>query len=85
MLSPRPSSSRCAHGPQMRPIVDRRGYIDMLRDELPSKLRELQQGAIAPVDLAQAAIGPGMAVFSRFARVVEPNGKARQRPRRRFR
>lgn len=56
------------------PTVDRRGYIDLLRDELPSKLRELQHGAIAPVDLAQAAIGPGMAVFSRFSRVVEPNG-----------
>jgi putative DNA methylase len=55
-------------------IVDRRGYIDLLREELPTKLRELQQGAIAPVDLAQAAIGPGMAVFSRFSRVVEPNG-----------
>lgn len=56
------------------PIVDRRGYIDLLRDELPAKLRELQQGTIAPVDLAQAAIGPGMAVFSRFSRVVEPGG-----------
>lgn len=55
-------------------VIDRRGYIDLLRDELPSKLRELQHGTIAPVDLAQAAIGPGMAVFSRFSRVVEPNG-----------
>ncbi len=57
------------------PIADRREYIDMLREELPGKLRELQQGTIAPVDLAQAAIGPGMAVFSRYGRVVEPNGK----------
>ena len=55
-------------------MVDRRGYLDLLREELPGKLRELQQGAIAPVDLAQAAIGPGMAVFSRFSRVVEPSG-----------
>jgi putative DNA methylase len=54
--------------------IDRRGYLDLLRDELPAKLRELQQGAIAPVDLAQAAVGPGMAAFSRFTRVVEPNG-----------
>lgn len=57
------------------PSIDRRGYLDELRDELPRNLRELQQGAIAPVDLAQAAIGPGMAVFSRYAKVVEPNGK----------
>lgn len=64
-LRPRPSSA---------PSTDRRGYIDLLRDELPEKLRELQNGTIAPVDLAQAAIGPGMAAFSRYARVVEPNG-----------
>lgn len=64
-LRPRPATSS---------IIDRRGYLDLLRDELPMRLRELQHGAIAPVDLAQAAIGPGMAVFSRFARVVEPNG-----------
>jgi len=57
------------------PVIDRRGYLDELRDELPRNLRELQQSAIAPVDLAQAAIGPGMAVFSRYAKVVEPNGK----------
>lgn len=57
------------------PTADRREYVDQLREELPEKLRELQQGAIAPVDLAQAAIGPGMAVFSRYSRVVEPSGK----------
>lgn len=65
-LRPRPADA---------PIIDRRGYIDLLRDELPNKLRELQHGAIAPVDLAQAAIGPGMAVFSKFSKVVEPDGK----------
>lgn len=57
------------------PVTDRREYVDLLRDELPHKLHELQHGTIAPVDLAQAAIGPGMAVFSRYSRVVEPNGK----------
>ena len=61
--------------PENAPSVDRRGYLDELREELPTSLRELQQGAIAPVDLAQAAIGPGMAVFSRYSKVVEPNGK----------
>ena len=34
----------------------------------------MQRGAIAPVDLAQSAIGPGMAVFSRFSKVVEADG-----------
>lgn len=54
--------------------TDRRGLIGALRAELPRTLRELQQGSIAPVDLPQAAIGPGMAVFSRYARVNEPDG-----------
>ena len=57
-------------------ITDRRGFLAALHAELPKALRELQQGNIAPVDLAQAAIGPGMAVFSRYAKVVEPAGEA---------
>jgi putative DNA methylase len=57
-------------------ITDRRGFLGALHAELPKALRELQQGNIAPVDLAQAAIGPGMAVFSRYARVVEANGES---------
>lgn len=56
------------------PIVDRRGFVALLKSELPERLRDLQQGNIAPVDLPQAAIGPGMAVYSRYARVVEPDG-----------
>jgi putative DNA methylase len=55
-------------------ITDRRGFIQDLNTKLGRALRDLQSGAIAPVDLAQAAIGPGMAVFSSFAKVVEPNG-----------
>jgi putative DNA methylase len=47
-----------------------------LQAELPDALRNLQQGQIAPVDLPQAAIGPGMAVFSRYAKVVEADGSA---------
>ncbi len=52
-------------------ITDRRGFLADLHRELPHA-----QGNIAPVDLAQAAIGPGMAVFSRFAKVVEADGAA---------
>jgi putative DNA methylase len=54
--------------------TDRRGLIAALHDELPDALRKLQQGTIAPVDLPQAAIGPGMAVFSRYAKVIENDG-----------
>ncbi len=55
-------------------VTDRRAFIAELRAHLPTALRELQEGLIAPVDLAQAAIGPGMAVFSKYGKVVEANG-----------
>lgn len=54
--------------------VNRRTFMTTLKDELPQALRNLQQGSIAPVDLAQAAIGPGMSVFSRFTKVLEADG-----------
>jgi putative DNA methylase len=57
-------------------VTDRRGLIAGLREEFPEALRKLEHGKVAPVDLRQAAIGPGMAVFSRYARVNEPDGSA---------
>lgn len=54
--------------------ISRRSFVQALRGELPQALRDLQQGSIAPVDMAQAAIGPGMAVFSRHSRVLEADG-----------
>lgn len=56
------------------PSTNRRGFIASLHAELPHALRRLQEGAIAPVDLPQAAIGPGMAVYSRYSSVVEADG-----------
>ena len=53
----------------------RREFVDALKEELPAALRTMQAGNIAPVDLAQAAIGPGMAVFSRYARVLDVSGR----------
>lgn len=64
-LRPRPADA---------PTTDRRGLIDALTAELPDALRRLQQGQVAPVDLPQAAIGPGMAVFSRYSSVIEADG-----------
>ena len=58
------------------PIITRRGFVTALKAELPAALAELQRGNIAPVDLAQAAVGPGMAVYSRYARVMDASGKA---------
>ena len=52
----------------------RRAFMATLKSELPEALRMLIQGSIAPVDLAQAAIGPGISVFSRYSRVREADG-----------
>lgn len=54
--------------------TSRRDFLNSLKRELPKALKDLQRGNIAPVDLAQAAIGPGMAVFSRYSKVLESDG-----------
>ena len=54
--------------------VSRREFLQALKSELPGALAHLQKSNIAPVDLAQAAIGPGMAVYTRYARVLESDG-----------
>lgn len=55
--------------------INRRQFVSTLSQELKPALVKLTQGNLAPVDLAQAAIGPGMAVFSRYAAVLEADGK----------
>ncbi len=64
----------CRPRPDDAPMTSRREFVNALRRELPAALREMQSGNIAPVDLAQATIGPGMAVYSRYSKVLEPNG-----------
>ncbi len=66
----------CRVRPEDAPLITRRDFLRELQQELPRALKDLQRGNIAPVDLAQAAIGPGMAVFSRYRRVVEADGSA---------
>ena len=58
------------------PTATRREFRDALKSGLPEALRKMQQGNIAPVDLAQAAIGPGIAIFTRYARVLDASGVA---------
>ena len=53
----------------------RREFVATLKAELPVALTHLQRSNIAPVDLAQAAIGPGMAVFTRYTQVLDTEGK----------
>ena len=56
------------------PPTSRRDFLAALRSELPPALVDLQKSNIAPVDFAQAAIGPGMAIYTRYARVLEADG-----------
>ena len=55
-------------------VVPRREFTNALKRALPEAVKILQHESIAPVDLAQASIGPGMAVFSRYAQVLEADG-----------
>ena len=57
------------------PLATRREFLAALRSELPDALRLLQTGNTAPVDLAQAAIGPGMRAYTRYARVLHASGE----------
>ena len=56
------------------PTATRRDFLNALKTELPVALAHLQRGNIAPVDLAQAAIGPGMAVYTRYGKVLDAEG-----------
>jgi putative DNA methylase len=64
----------CRKRPENAPQTSRRNLIAQLRRELHPALKKLQESNIAPVDLAQAAIGPGMGVFSRYRSVLEADG-----------
>ena len=65
----------CRHRAAGASLSTRREFVEALKAELPTALAHLQSGGIAPVDLAQAAIGPGMAVYTRYAKVVDATGE----------
>jgi putative DNA methylase len=64
----------CRPRPEEAPLTTRKQFLGALKAYLPGALRRLQHGSIAPVDLAQAAIGPGMAVYSTYSKVIESDG-----------
>lgn len=65
----------CRPHPANAPTATRRDFLNALKAELPLALSYLQRGNIAPVDFAQASIGPGMAIYSRYSRVIDADGK----------
>lgn len=64
----------CHPRPDDAPRVTMREFISTLRRELDEELRTLMVSGIEPVDLNQAAIGPGISVYSRYSRIVEADG-----------
>jgi len=64
----------CRKRTENAPTITRREFINTLKRELKPALQKLQASNIAPVDMAQAAIGPGMGVYSRYAQVLEADG-----------
>jgi putative DNA methylase len=70
----------CRKRPADAPSISRREFIRELNGVLPEALDEMTKGSgderspVAPVDLSQAIIGPGMAVFSKYAEVLEADG-----------
>ena len=64
----------CRKRPMELPAATRREFQQALRDEMPNALSHLQRANIAPVDLAQATIGPGMAIYTRYDRVLDASG-----------
>ncbi len=57
------------------PTATRREFVNALKAELHLALAHMQRGNIAPVDLAQSAIGPGMAIYTRYSKVLDAAGK----------
>lgn len=64
----------CRKRPKEAIMATRKEFVQALQRELPLALSSLQHGNIAPVDLPQSSIGPGMAIFSRYSKVVEADG-----------
>ncbi len=61
----------CRKRAQNAPIITRREYIARLRMTLPGALAKIREGGVGPVDMAQAAIGPGMGLFTAMSKVLE--------------
>jgi putative DNA methylase len=64
----------CRPRPENAASITRREYLQILKRELPQAIEVLQRSNLAPVDMAQATIGPGMGIFSRYEKIMEQDG-----------
>lgn len=64
----------CRPRPENAPSITRREYLQILKRDLPGAIEVLQKSNLAPVDMAQATIGPGMGIYSRYDKIMEQDG-----------
>ncbi|GII94899.1 DUF1156 domain-containing protein [Sinosporangium siamense] len=56
-------------------VADKSSFLTQLQEELPDAIEALRKGGVSPLDMGQAAIGPGMRIFSGYKEVLQPDGK----------
>jgi putative DNA methylase len=64
----------CRHRDVAAPTITRADFLRMLRREMPAALTEIRRAGVGPTDIQQAAIGPGIGIFSRHASVLNTDG-----------
>lgn len=63
----------CTKRPPTAAVATRREFVARLKREMPDALQKIKEAGVGPVDMAQSALGPGMGIFTSYARVLEPN------------
>lgn len=63
----------CTKRPADAPVATRREFIARLKREMPDALQKIKEAGVGPVDMAQSALGPGMGIFTGYAKVLEPD------------
>jgi putative DNA methylase len=61
----------CRKRPKNAPTTTRADFLRALRREMPAAVDKIRRASVGPVDMPQSVIGPGMGVFTRYARVLE--------------
>jgi putative DNA methylase len=65
----------CRPRPDDAPRISSLQFRQELKSAMPSAVKHLQQGNVAPVDFAQAVLGPGMAIYSKYSSILESSGR----------
>jgi putative DNA methylase len=63
----------CRSRPGSASVTTRREFVTRLKREMPDALEMIKEAGVGPVDMAQSALGPGMGIFTSYAKVLEPD------------